>query len=128
MINNPEKNRLERERIKIKKELFKANKLIRDQKEKEKEEKEAKEAFEQSKLKKNTNNDKKNQFSSISLEKLQDNSITQEVSLSDMLGIKSDDISAICNNKDNNKDNNEDNNEVQITINENDRHYAPDFI
>jgi len=125
MINNSEKNRLERERIKIKRELYKANKLIRDQKEKEKEEKEAKEAFEQAKIKKPISN-KNNQFSTILLEKLEDNSITEDVSLMDMLGIKSTDIPSICNTKDENNENT--NTNINENVNENDRHYAPDFI
>jgi hypothetical protein len=47
-----------------------------------------------------------------------------------MLGIKSNDSQQngdfICINKDNNEDNND--NKDEKTINENDRHYAPDFI
>ena len=126
-MNNSEKNRIERERLKTQKELYKANKLIRDQQEKEKKEKEAKYAFEQSKIKKPI--EKERQFASISLEKLEDNNSNEEVSLSDMLGIKSDDLSAISNNNNNNitninKEDDNDKNDEKIE----DRHYAPDFI
>jgi hypothetical protein len=120
-MNNSEKNRIERERLKTQKELYKANKLIRDQQEKEKKEKEARDAFEQSKIKKPI--EKERLFASISLEKLQDNNSNEEVSLTDMLGIKSDDLSAINgNDKITNINKEEDNEKIE------DRHYAPDFI
>jgi hypothetical protein len=126
-MNNSEKNRIERERLKTQKELYKANKLIRDQQEKEKKEKEAKDAFEQSKIKRPI--EKERLFASISLEKLEDNNSNEEVSLSDMLGIKSDDLSAISNNNNNNitninKEDDNDKNDEKIE----DRHYAPDFM
>ena len=125
-MNNSEKNRIERERLKTQKELYKANKLIRDQQEKEKKEKEAKDAFEQSKIKKPI--EKERLFASISLEKLQDNISNEEVSLTDMLGIKSDDLSAINGNDKiiniNKEENDNDKNDEKIE----DRHYAPDFM
>jgi hypothetical protein len=124
-MNNSEKNRIERERLKTQKELYKANKLIRDQQEKEKKEKEAKDAFEQSKIKRPI--EKERIFASISLEKLEDNNSNEEVSLSDMLGIKSDDLSAINNNNNITNINKEDDNDKNDEKIE-DRHYAPDFI
>jgi hypothetical protein len=128
MINNSEKNRLERERIKIQKELYKANKLIRDQLQKEREEKELKESVDQDKMNKNKKKEKEiiNSFSNISLEKLHDTSVIDDVSLSDMLGIKSNDFK---NNDFKTIETIDQNcNKSEEIINENDRHYAPDFI
>jgi len=121
-MNSSEKNRLERERLKTQKELFKANKAIRDKIESEKKEKEIKEAFEKAKIKKPI--EIESQFASISLEKLKDNNISDEVSLSDMMGIKKEEFI---------NENNSNLNEI-ITdkpfenADEKDRHYAPDFI
>lgn len=104
--------RSEKERIKIQKQLYKENKLIREQKEKES----------NTTVVINVQKSKKqlSQFSSISSEKLYDNSTIDDVSLTDMLGIKAND--PILSNIENSKCVNE-----QEKI-ENDRHYAPDFI
>jgi len=121
-MNSSEKNRLEREQLKAKKELYKANKAIRDKIENEKKEKEIKEAFEKAKIKKPI--EIESQFASISLEKLKDNNISDEVSLSDMMGLKKEEFI---------NENNSNLNEI-ITdkpfenADEKDRHYAPDFI
>jgi len=121
-MNNSEKNRLERERIKAQKELYKANKAIRDKIESEKKEIELKEAIEKAKIKKPI--EINSQFASISLDKLRDNNISDEVSLSDMMGIKKEEFI---------NENNSNLNEI-ITdkpfenAEEKDRHYAPDFI
>jgi len=126
-MNNSEKNRLERERLKIQKELYKANKLIRDQKEKERKEIELKTAVEENKKDKvpNRENGKERLFLNIPLEKLHDTSVTDDVSLSEMLGIKDNDFNTIESLEHNDK-------EIKKTteekINELDRHYAPDFI
>ena len=106
----------ERERIKIQKLLYKENKLIREQKEKELNNQIP--IIIPTKTKKQSDG---SQFSSIPLEKLRDNSITEEVSLTDMLGIKAND--AILNNLITDNTENEKN-----KLEENDRHYAPDFI
>lgn len=106
----------ERERIKIQKLLYKENKLIREQKEKELNNQIP--IIIPTKTKKQSDG---SQFSSIPLEKLRDNSITEEVSLTDMLGIKANDT--ILNNVITDNTENEKN-----KLEENDRHYAPDFI
>jgi hypothetical protein len=109
----------ERERIKIQKQLYKENKLMREQKEKELNKEIP--IIIPTKAKKQLDG---SQFSSISLEKLRDNSITEDVSLTDMLGIKTTDAIIINNNSMNEINNvNETNNKL-----ESDRHYAPDFI
>jgi hypothetical protein len=123
-MNNSEKNRLERERLKTQKELYKANKAIRDKIESEKKEIELKEAIEKAKIKKPIEKDTFSSFASISLDKLKDNNISDEVSLSDMMGIKKEEFI---------NENNTNLNEI-ITdkpfenADEKDRHYAPDFI
>ena len=106
----------ERERIKIQKLLYRENKLIREQKEKELNNQTP--IIIPTKTKKQSDG---SQFLSIPLEKLRDNSITEEVSLTDMLGIKAHD--AILNNVITDNTENETN-----KLEENDRHYAPDFI
>jgi hypothetical protein len=124
-MNNAEKIRLERERIKVQRQAFKARQLIRDQKEKEKEELEIKLAFEQSKIKKPIEKDIFNSFSSISVDKLKDTTISNEVSLSDMMGIKKEEFI-----------NSNEVNEVNVIVtdkpfenaDEKDRHYATDFM
>lgn len=109
----------ERERIKIQKLLYKQNKLIREQKERESINNTL--VVIPTKTKKNLDiQSSKGQFSSIPIEKLNDNSITEDVSLIDMLGIKAND--AILNNVIT------DNTENKNNLEENDRHYAPDFI
>lgn len=111
--------RSERERIKIQKQTYKENKLIREQKEKESINATAT-INPPTKTKKQLNTlSLKTQFSSIPLEKLYDNSITEDVSLTDMLGIKPTD--PILNNVNNVND-------MNNKLEENDRHYAPDFI
>ena len=129
-MNNSEKNRLERERIKTQKELYKANKLIIDQKEKEKKEIELKAAIEESKKNKidkvhNLVNSKDKLFLNISLEKLYDTSVTDDVLLTDMLGIKDNDFNNIESIDQNDK---EIEKNTEDKINELDIHYAPDFI
>ena len=112
----------ERERIKIQKLLYKQNKLIREQKEKESINNTP--VVIPTKTKKKLDiPSSKGQFSSIPIEKLNDNSTTEDVSLTDMLGIKSND--PIFNNviANNSNDENE-----KSRLEENDRHYAPDFI
>ena len=114
--------RSERERIKIQKQLYKENKLIREQKEKESINATAT-INPPTKTKKQLGTSSlRTQFSSIPLEKLYDNSITEDVSLTDMLGIKPSD--AILNNVIASNSNNE-NKKDKL---EADRHYAPDFI
>ena len=113
----------EKERIKIQKQLYKENKLIREQKEKESNNT-THSVIPHPKPKKQLNTQSsKGQFSSIPIEKLNDNSTTEDVSLTDMLGIKSTD--SIFNNviASNSNDENE-----KTKLEENDRHYAPDFI
>ena len=105
----------ERERIKIQKQLYRENKLIREQKEKELNNQTP--IIIPIKTKKQSD---RSQFSSIPSEKLYDNSVTEDVSLTDMLGIKAND--AILNNVIT------DNTENKDKLEENDRHYAPDFI
>jgi hypothetical protein len=130
-MNNSEKNRLEREKLKAQKEAFKARKLIRDQEDKEKKEKEIKDSIEKSKTKKPTDRE----FLSISLEKLYDKNISSEVSLTDMLGINSNDYNILINNTeqtnsntqtqdDQTQDDQEDINDQSLK----DRHYIPDFM
>ena len=112
----------ERERIKIQKLLYKQNKLIREQKEKESINNTP--VVIPTKTKKKLDiPSSKGQFSSIPIERLNDNSTTEDVSLTDMLGIKSND--PIFNNviANNSNDENE-----KAKLEENDRHYAPDFI
>jgi len=106
----------ERERIKIQKQLYRENKLIREQKEKELNNQTP--IIIPTKTKKQSD---RSSFSSIPIEKLNDNSITEDVSLIDMLGIKAND--AILNNVITNNTQSE-----KIKLEENDRHYAPDFI
>ena len=113
--------REERERIKIQKLLYKQNKLIREQKEKESNNTPV---VLLTKTKKKLDiSSSKGQFSSIPIEKLNDNSTTEDVSLTDMLGIKSNDtiVNKVIDN--NSNDENE-----KSRLEENDRHYAPDFI
>lgn len=126
-MNNSEKNRLERERLKIQKELYKANKLIRDQKEKERKEIELKTSVEENKKDKvsNRENAKERLFLNIPLEKLHDTSVRDDVSLSEMLGIKDNDFNTVEANEINDK---EIEKNTEEKINELDRHYAPDFI
>lgn len=112
----------ERERIKIQKLLYKQNKLIREQKEKESINNTP--VVIPTKTKKQLDiSSSKGQFSSIPIEKLNDNSTTEDVSLTDMLGIKSND--PIFNNVIANNSNCEN---EKSRLEENDRHYAPDFI
>ena len=106
----------ERERIKIQKQLYRENKLIREKKENN----EIPTIIPQKSKKQLATSSLRTQFSSIPSEKLYDNSITDDVSLTDMLGIKPTD--GIFNNVKNSNDINE-----QAKL-ENDRHYAPDFI
>ena len=112
----------ERDRIKIQKQLYKENKLIREQKEKESINNTP--VVIPTKTKKQLDiQSSKGQFSSIPIEKLNDNSTTEDVSLTDMLGIKPTDN--ILNNViiSNSNDENE-----KARLEENDRHYVPDFI
>ena len=112
----------ERERIKIQKLLYKQNKLIREQKEKESINNTP--VVIPTKTKKKLDiPSSKGQFSSIPIERLNDNSTTEDVSLTDMLGIKSTD--AILNNAIASNSNGEN---EKAKLEENDRHYAPDFI
>lgn len=112
----------EKERIRIQKQLYRENKLIREQKEKESINNAPIVIPTKPKKQLNTQSSK-GQFSSIPIEKLNDNSTTEDVSLTDMLGIKSTD--KIFNNiiVSNSNDENE-----KTKLEENDRHYAPDFI